>query len=254
MSKKRQRKKQERSRRAKPGRASAGASKRGPDLELLEAATAKAREDAGEFLRRDDLAARVVQLADGTRELALRVMRQSPLEGKHECRAGCGFCCHTAITVAAPEAFAMAAYLREHLSQEELAEVRRRLDENAALASSMSRQEYITRLPTCALLTADDNCRVHPVRPIACAGFLSTSRSKCEAEYNRVPGRDPVPSDKFAMLAGLAVSNGLMEACKRAKLDGEFYELNHALRRVLDTPDAADRWARGEDVFSGCLK
>ena len=27
-----------------------------------------------------------------------------------------------------------------------------------------------------------------------------------------------------------------------------------ALRRVLDTPDAAQQWARGDDVFDGCLR
>jgi hypothetical protein len=221
---------------------------------LLEAATAKARENATAFLRRHDLSARVIQLADGTRELALRVMRQSPLEGRHECRPGCAFCCHTAVTVAAPEAFAIAAYLKEHLSPEELTEVRRRLNENAALASSMTRDEYIARLIPCGLMTTDGNCRAHPVRPIACAGFLSTSRAKCEAEFNRVPDREPVPTDRFAMLAGLAVSNGLMEACKRACLDGNFYELHHALRLVLDTPDAAQRWARREGVFDGALR
>ena len=181
-------------------------------------------------------------------------MRQSPLDGKHECRPGCAFCCHTSVTVAAAEAFAIAQYLRGHHSQEELKEVRRRVEENAALASSMTRDEYIARLIPCALMTEDGNCRAHPVRPIACAGFSSTSRTKCEAEFNRVEKRDPVPTDNFAMLAGLSVSNGLMSACKQANLDGDFYELHHALRRVMDGPDAAERWANGKTIFEGCLR
>lgn len=219
----------------------------------LESAAAAASQTAGEFLRRDDRATCVVELADGTRKLALRVMQQSPLHGRHACQPGCAFCCHTAVTVAPPEAFAIAAYLKEHCSEEVLGEIRRRLDENAEPAASMSRDEYIARLVPCALLTEDGNCRAHAVRPIACAGFLSTSRAGCEAEFNRVPGREPVPADRFAMLAGLTVSNGLMEACNQAGVDGRFYELHHALRRVLDTPDIAEKWARGEDVFAGCL-
>lgn len=254
MSKKRERRQKERGRRSKGACAGARVSKHPTDQEVLDAAAAKARQTATDFLRRDDLAGLVAQLADGTRELALRVMRQSPLDGNYECKPGCAFCCHTAVTVAAPEGFAIAAYLKEHLSPQALDEVRQRLDENAALASSMTRDEYVARLVPCALMTEDGNCRVHAVRPIPCASFLSTSRAKCEAEFNRVPGRDPVPTDKFAMLAGLAVSDGLMEACKRAKLDGNFYELHHALRRVLDTPDAAQQWARGDDVFDGCLR
>ena len=78
--------------------------------------------------------------------------------------------------------------------------------------------------------------------------------ARCEAEFNRVPSRDAVPTDRYAMLAGLSVCNGLTEACNEAGLDGKFYELHHALRRVMDTPDAAERWARGEDIFSGLLR
>ena len=94
----------------------------------------------------------------------------------------------------------------------------------------------------------------YAVRPIACAGFLSTSQAKCAAEFDRVPGREPVPTDKYAMYAGLGVSTGLLEACRRGGFDGQFYELHHALRLVLDTPDAVERWARRENVFSGCMK
>ena len=180
-------------------------------------------------------------------------MGQSPDSGKHECRPGCAFCCHTAITVAAPEAFAITGYLLEHYSEDEMHLVRRRMDENAELASSMTRDEYIAKNIPCALLTEDGNCRAHPVRPLACAGFCSTSQAKCEAEFNRVPDRDPVPTDKFTMLTGLGVSFGLKDACKQADLDGDFYELHHALRRVLDTPSAAEKWARKENLFDGCL-
>ena len=115
MSKKRDQKNRERRRRSKAAQSEAKGSKRPADQKLLDAATAKAKQAASDFLRRDDLAVRVVQLADGTRELALRVMRQSPLDGKYECRPGCAYCCHTAVTVAAPEVFAIAAYLKEHL-------------------------------------------------------------------------------------------------------------------------------------------
>lgn len=257
MSSKRDRKKRERVRRLKTVRKGAKRSNRLSGPELLQAAAEKARQRAGPYLRRGPPPggpARIVELADEMRELALRLMRQSPLHGKHQCRPGCAFCCHTAITVAGPETFAIAKYLKEHLAEEELRLLRRRLDENAELASSLTRDEYIARLIPCALMTADGNCRAHPVRPITCAGFCSTSRAKCEAEFNRVPDRAAVPTDRFTMLAGLGVSNGLMDACRQAGLDGNFYELHHVLRRVLDTPQAAEEWARGQKVFDGCLR
>jgi hypothetical protein len=39
---------------------------------------------------------------------------------------------------------------------------------------------------------------------------------------------------------------------KQARLDNTSYELHSVLQRALDTPDAAQRWVQGEDVFAGC--
>ena len=69
-----------------------------------------------------------------------------------------------------------------------------------------------------------------------------------------MPGRDPVPTDRFTMIAGLAVSKGLSKACREANLEGGFYELHSALRRVLEMPEAVEQWAGGVNVFEGCLR
>ena len=254
MSRKRDRKRRDKLRRATGTRSAARSAKRPSRQAVFETAAKKAEQTVASYLGRDDLAERVIELADATRGLALRVMQRSPIAGRHECIAGCACCCHTAVTIAPPEAFAIAKYLTERYSEQELQQVRGRMDENAALAARISREDYIARLIPCALLTEDGNCRAHPVRPMACAGFCSTSRRKCEAEFDRVVGREPVPVDKFTMSAGLAVSNGLLAACRNAGRDGNFYELHHALRRVLDTPDAARQWAAGRDVFNGCRR
>jgi Fe-S-cluster containining protein len=192
--------------------------------------------------------------AEAVRSLALRVMQRSALHGRHACVAGCACCCHTAVTVAPPEIFAIAHYLRSTLTLDELETVRGRLNENAARAATCDRDAYIAALVPCGLLTTDGNCRAHAVRPLACAGYLSTSRAACEAEFRRDAGRAPVPTDRFTMLVGLGASHGLRAACRDAHLDGEFYELHDALRRVLDDPEAEQRWANGEAVFDGCLK
>lgn len=253
MAGKRERKKRERSRRThhrelrQKSAGPAGARK------LLESTAEESRRLANDFVRGDDLPGTVGELADSARSLALRVIQRSPLVGKHACEPGCAFCCHTAVTVVSPEAFKIAQYLNDHYTDEVLADVGRRLDENAVLASSMTRDEYIARNIRCALLTEDGQCRAHAVRPIACAGFLSTSRAKCEAEFERAANREAVPTDEFAMLAGLGVSHGLKEAFRHAHLDGEFYELHHALRAALDATDGEERWARGEKVLDGCL-
>ena len=252
MSQKRERKKRERSRRLKVSKPDAMGSDRATVEKNLDSFAEQARQTVAPYLQGDDLAANVRALADDVRNLALRLIERSPKCGKYDCRPGCAFCCHTSITVAPPETFAIARYLQDSCSEEDLNQVRRRIEENAESATNMTREAYIAENVPCALLTGDGNCRVHSVRPIVCAGFLSTSRAKCEAEFKHLVNRDPVPADKYTMLVGLGVSFGLKDAIRKAGLDGNFYELHHALRRVMDTPDAAERWARREDVFDGC--
>jgi hypothetical protein len=260
MSRRRDQKKREQSRRRIPAPHTTGK----PDApsgmsrtrvrELSDSVCAEARLTATRFLTGPDRTEQVIPLAGATRDFALRVIQKSPDAGRHECRAGCAFCCHTAVTVAPPEAFAILQHLRANCSADELAEVRRRIESNAGSASRLTRRDYVAGNIRCALLTDDGQCRVHPVRPLACAGFLSTSRSACEAEFNRVPGRGEVPIDRYAMLAGLSASYGLKEACQRAGVDGEYYELHHALRRLWDAPGAQQTWAAGGSLFEGCVR
>lgn len=242
MAGKRERRKQERERRG----AASSTGQRVDDVVLAAVRSAATQAD------QTPPAGRAVATADAVRTVALAVIQKSPLADRHACRAGCAFCCHTAITAAPPEALAIAAHLRNTLLPDELASVRARLQENAAKARALSREDYIASLTPCALLTEDGNCRAHPVRPLACAGYLSTSRAACEQEFRREFGREPIPVDRFAMLVGLAASAGMAEHCSAAGLDGQFYELSHALLRVLDEPEAARRWAEGEPVFAGC--
>lgn len=196
----------------------------------------------------------VNRLSNETRAFALKVIQRSPYYGQHECRSGCAYCCHTAVTIAPPEAIAMMHHLCATHSPEELADIRQRIEDNAARASTMSRPQYVAANIRCAMLTDDGNCRVHAVRPIACAGFLSLSRAACEAEFNRTPGRKEVPIDRFATTAGMSASYGLKAACEEVGVDGDFYELHHALRAIWDRFDAAEAWANGERLFEGCVR
>jgi hypothetical protein len=52
--------------------------------------------------------------------------------------------------------------------------------------------------------------------------------------------------------AGRGAQTGLCVGTFRLGLGAKMYELRSAVLRALDTPDAEERWARGEDVFAGC--
>ena len=51
---------------------------------------------------------------------------------------------------------------------------------------------------------------------------------------------------------GEGVSDGLAHGLENAGLDASKYELHSALVTALDTPDAAVRWAAGDDLFGSC--
>lgn len=48
----------------------------------------------------------------------------------------------------------------------------------------------------------------------------------------------------------LARTNALQSSLRDAGLGWVVHELNEALLIALDEPDAAERWARGQDVFA----
>ena len=48
------------------------------------------------------------------------------------------------------------------------------------------------------------------------------------------------------------VKESLVQELAAAGLDGNVYELNSALVVALDAPNAAERWANGEEVFASC--
>jgi len=48
------------------------------------------------------------------------------------------------------------------------------------------------------------------------------------------------------------VAYGVTEGLRQSRLDGQSYELHSLLQRVLETPQAAQRWTQGEQVFAGC--
>jgi Fe-S-cluster containining protein len=174
---------------------------------------------------------------------------QSPERDHRACRAGCAFCCYLPVVlVTAAEAVYLADWLRSHCSVEELAEIQRRLagrlQQQTTVVSASSTQ---VGLP-CALLK-DNRCLAYPARPLKCRGWNSVRLEACEQAYGRSQSSQQVPVDAYAFVMGNAVLNGLSESAAQAGLDGTTYDLTYALARVLEIPDAVQRWRNGERLF-----
>jgi Fe-S-cluster containining protein len=165
------------------------------------------------------------------------------------CRAGCAWCCHKSIAVSPPEVLRIAAYLRATLSPEDLGAVRERIAELDDRTRTMSSRERAqARLP-CALL-ADQQCSIHPVRPLTCAGWNSIDVNECKADWLDPESSDELTTNVVQIEAFQAMRLGIDLGSEELGLEHGTIELTTALRIALDTPDAAERWLAGERLFT----
>jgi hypothetical protein len=88
------------------------------------------------------------------------------------------------------------------------------------------------------------------MRPLACRGYNSLSRSACEEAFSGEGDRVQAQVSVRELTAG--VIYGLILASKSVHVEWDRHELEAAVLCALETPDAAERWARGERVFAGC--
>ncbi len=197
-------------------------------------------------LNSDDEAASVALLVNSAHAWADDRIDQSPERERRACQTGCAFCCYLPVVLAsAAEVVHLADWLRVNCTPDELAAVRKRL--KARREQSATNSPAQQPLP-CALLQ-DDKCMAYEARPFKCRGWNSVRLEACERAYGHSQTTAKVPIDTFAFVMGNAVLNGLSDATQHAELDGGAYELNAALLRALDLPDAIMRWRNGERLF-----
>jgi hypothetical protein len=179
------------------------------------------------------------------------LIKRSPERDRRACRAGCAFCCYLpTVLVTAAEAVHLAAWLQTHCTSEELTTIRQRLAERLQLHTSTPTQGQ--RPLPCALLQ-DDRCMAYAARPLKCRGWNSLRREACEQAYGHGSGTSQVPADAYAFVMSNAVLNGLGDSATQNGLDGDSYDLTHALWCVLDMQNVIERWRNGERLFDIAL-
>jgi hypothetical protein len=158
------------------------------------------------------------------------------------CKMGCAFCCHGIVTITAPEAFRLAGVLRDRGSEA----IARFRDAAKFTAGKSPEQRLGAKLP-CAFLQ-NNSCSVYAARPIACRQVTSLTLDPCLDEFEGREGEILLP-EHYTTHAG----NAQVSVAVAMHLAGKpirFYELSSAVLAVLDTPNAEDCWARGEDIFA----
>jgi Fe-S-cluster containining protein len=173
------------------------------------------------------------------------LMAHTPADERPACRVGCVFCCAIPVEIRAPEAIYIALRLREERSSAELDALLEKLRRRVAERRGWLCDERWARRQMCVFLQNNWRCGIYAFRPLNCRGWTSTSRDDCASE-------SPVTPHAFVHLATQAAGHGLTRVAAALQLEATSYELEAAILRALETPDAAERWARGERIFTGC--
>ena len=211
-----------------------------------------AQQATQDALREDQAAETVFRIIDQAVQQTSHVTQQLPSPSRMACAEGCCFCCYQPVDITAPEALAMAAYLRSQLAEKDFDSIRARLAATTATLRDLSYEAHAQAKIPCALLV-DGVCSVYPSRPFACRAWNSTSVARCQEIFDRGDPITMIPPIEMNVYESIwDVAQGFIDALKQAHLDSNPYELHSALQRALDTPDAARRWVQGEDVFAGC--
>ena len=194
-----------------------------------------------------------VQLATEVEEGAVHAMLPLAVQAELERIVACPETGQGMVGLTAPEALAIAAHLRKNRSQAEQRRIHDLAVENSKKIASWVRGS--TALPPlpCPLQGNDSVCCVYAVRPLRCRPLHAMSVAKGMGSRSVRPAspRSEAPDeDRHEQSVVQGVEIGLTRTLKAAGLDANVYELNSALVKALETPDAAARWANGEKIFN----
>jgi hypothetical protein len=160
------------------------------------------------------------------------------------CRAGCSFCCHLRVMVHPHEAIALFRYLGSRMPREQAASVRRRVIENAARITAENATKGPCAFP-CAFLV-EGRCSAYDARPVACSGYHSLSRERCEKEHeHRGASAEGIPVLQAVEHVATGLDEGMEGALAAVGLSGTRMELHTAVAALLRNPALIQRWRSG---------
>lgn len=218
--------------------------------ELLDRVLSAERRLAQRALARRS-ASSLLDLAKGSAARLDDLIRRhpAPVGERPVCCAGCSWCCHVLVAVAAPEAIAIAQYIQSEVPAEQAAMLAAATVELDERVRGLDADERAVRQLPCAFLV-EGKCAIYPVRPLLCRGWNSLDVIACRENY-RQPDIMPVTVYALQRRLGVQVADGVDTALTEAGLGGGTdLELTAAVRIALEEPDAAARLLTGEPVFA----
>ncbi|MFO1007688.1 MAG: hypothetical protein U0929_17120 [Planctomycetaceae bacterium] len=147
----------------------------------------------------------------------------------------CPSCSNHQILVTTPETLAIAETIRNTQPSFEVQRILELSRSNARRIKGLTQEQYARERIVCPLLSREGGCAAFDARPLHCRW--------CSLTNDR--GSEPCQLDHTQ------VESGIVSGLRSAGLDGNLYELNEALTVVLESRDAASRWAKGENALAG---
>lgn len=156
--------------------------------------------------------------------------------GEVACGPGCGSCCVVNVAVLRPEAESIVAELRTRLTTDELAALRRRVNELHRRVAGLTDDERPLLYAACVFLDSARNCSIHPVRPLMCRSVTSTDPQACrDAIALKAFGENPtILSNLFQSALFEHGFIALARALERAGLDSRSRTLTASIRELLN--------------------
>jgi Fe-S-cluster containining protein len=166
-----------------------------------------------------------------------------------DCKEGCNWCCYQTVAITAPEAFAIADFIRSSEDQTNVEARTTKLKDIYQRTRGLTPMERTKQHVPCAFLDAG-KCSIYPVKPLTCSEFTSMDVNDCKRAYRVGFKPKGIIHEKARMVTFFAILQGLCEGLRESLLTSDTapLELTGAVIAALH-PRAAEAWLAGEKIF-----
>ncbi|ANA39629.1 YkgJ family cysteine cluster protein [Geobacter anodireducens] len=163
------------------------------------------------------------------------------------CGPGCMTCCIVNVSVLVPEAWTIAAWLRQRLGTGEADRLAERLAAAARAIRWLDDADRIRGAVTCPFLDGRGWCSIHPVRPLMCRALTSIDAAQCRrALESRTSDEDvALECNLFQKYLMEQAYRAVAAALERRGMDSAGRELVGTVARFLNEPRLADEFLAG---------